>query len=704
MGEIQEPTIYQDELMRDTYWSITFEIPYLLWNHSPEFGSATPLAAISKTVDISNNGSSVSLMSHVPEIRMPSKEPPVASIGLTHPFGRMKHTLPFNNVVHHENIVELYDEWLYNSPPFFVDEGGADDGEPSTNSDQTVITTRIQTPTPIPQTDHDALDTQKNSFTTCIRSIKQLLCQSFLAREVTFAGSNSGVDGSHTLPVKKGPKVLGAVVNVPKRKQMQIKSKRHSFWRDIAEEEDVKSVMREGRSPETAKKRFWWLFSPETGPNKLCDQTFPSNSSMANKELSSFVQRHQSYGKFFFEDTVPVLNTWSTELHLSFYILGSREMMDKQIQKFEGLQFPTSAAGTKGKTLTKVAMSFQFEGDFFDRYWTCHFLEADPRIKLEGIGVDQIFEGVGRLLKRGRKLSEADRRKAPWQQRRVLELLLFDRIISEMHKGAVEILDEAKSIFQDRGLRHDHEVVGDDSEHVHYRAFTKTSKRYQNAQKVLQVVESDMAESLAKIDLWQKREAERQSERPRWTFNDESRYRSVISKQAISNDHSIQELIRTHNNIIKYNESLSKSLELMRTDLEQRRADDIQRFTYVTVVFLPLGFATGVFSMNQTPESLTLAYMISTAMAALLITTILLFNAKGIELLWQRQHNSGLVQWRSKLKSSNTIPESKPSEFRSGKAGRGLRLWRKRWSKRDRTKGTLELIHSQQDRDLANNV
>ncbi|KAL6890939.1 hypothetical protein GGI43DRAFT_210685 [Trichoderma evansii] len=66
----------------------------------------------------------------------------------------------------------------------------------------------------------------------------------------------------------------------------------------------------------------------------------------------------------------------------------------------------------------------------------------------------------------------------------------------------------------------------------------------------------------------------------------------------------------------------------MRGDLELRGADDIRLFTYVTVIFLPVGFATGIFSMSDTPSRHTFISMAVTAVVALLVTVIALTNAQ----------------------------------------------------------------------------
>lgn len=61
-----------------------------------------------------------------------------------------------------------------------------------------------------------------------------------------------------------------------------------------------------------------------------------------------------------------------------------------------------------------------------------------------------------------------------------------------------------------------------------------------------------------------------------------------------------------------------------------RGSENMSLFTYVTVVFLPLGFATGIFSMSEAPGRLTLAFMVATAVTALSITVLALVNAKSL--------------------------------------------------------------------------
>lgn len=89
--------------------------------------------------------------------------------------------------------------------------------------------------------------------------------------------------------------------------------------------------------------------------------------------------------------------------------------------------------------IDKAAMGFLFIGDFFDRYWTCHAVEYDPseyfhpqkyfqtdNVKHQ-IRMKDCFKEVVRPP--NQILPTTDLEKRPWCQRKVLELILFDRIL-----------------------------------------------------------------------------------------------------------------------------------------------------------------------------------------------------------------------------------------------------------------------------------
>lgn len=344
-----------------------------------------------------------------------------------------------------------------------------------------------------------------------------------------------------------------------------------------------------------------------------------------------------TFDKFFMEETESVLNTWTTELHLSFYKIGQRKTVDTQTSPDAmqtGLLTLTDFEGRSWTQIIRVSTSFRFDGDFFDRYWTCWFLEADPQSRLTPVDAGEDLSNL--LQEEQQHKNNIGLHKSPWRQRRVLELLLFRRVIKHMRKSADSILGLARSSVR-KGNRNPEDVTPyglDEDDGLDYNTFLATRRRFERFQKVLQIVQGDLAENLTRIDQWLAREKERQAERPRWTYNDESRYRSAISKLDVYNDHEVQELRRSYARIASFNDSIAKKLEIMRNDVDQRRADDIQRFTWVTVFFLPMGFATGIFSMNGAPGGRTLWQMIVTMTCALFVTALLLVYSKSIERLY----------------------------------------------------------------------
>ncbi|KAK2767880.1 hypothetical protein CKAH01_15214 [Colletotrichum kahawae] len=356
---------------------------------------------------------------------------------------------------------------------------------------------------------------------------------------------------------------------------------------------------------------------------------------------------------FFEEETAAVLNTWNTEIHFSFYRLDAgADQIGKTAQSLNGTHVAADifsvGKGEQRRALVKVSMGFRFEGDLFDRYWTCRFLDAD---KVEfsrlvgyhselnitaalntGLAIRDMmqFLGNGHLNTLGQN---------SWQQRRVLELMFFGKMVQRMNLGANEILSQVWLSLRDRpeALNNDNNQDLEMLEEPEVDIFLATKgdsaisrKRIEKVQPVIRVVMGNLEENIAQIASWQNREKDRQAERPRWTLKDENRYRSTIQKLLVSNNHDILRLKRTLLKISKLEESLVKELEVIRSDLEEQRGVETQLFTYVTVVFLPLGFATGIFSMSEAPATQTLSNMILTALGAFMSIALLGLVVKTI--------------------------------------------------------------------------
>ncbi|KAH7468066.1 hypothetical protein FOMA001_g15714 [Fusarium oxysporum f. sp. matthiolae] len=435
----------------------------------------------------------------------------------------------------------------------------------------------------------------------------------------------------------------GVIIDVKRFKAgKKAPPKLESLSEFISEPDQLLDRIKNVRTPSEAKERLFAFFSADPRLTLLLPQSLQEFG-----HLLFFLRRHNEYDKYFYEHTEIEGNLWTTEFHLSFHVLDLEHPEDK-----EGKDDPDSAP-TKGLMndssvsvdrnyvkLGKVAMGFRFDGDLFDRYWTCHFLDSNPQEHWSEEKVNKQVKQILQNLEPPERyvLNLSNERKAPWRQRRVLELLLFQRMIDQMKDYTLKILEKVKSdVWKNTSEiepQHMTSPFDEDEatfEGLDFDTFQKTSDRCQRYQRMLQKVDQDMTENFAKIELWLNREHERRTERPRWTFNDEIRYRSIISKLNVQNDHTLQDLRRSHTSISSYNESLTRRLESLRNDLEQRRADDIKRFTYVTVVFLPLGFATGIFSMSNAPAGHTLWKMVVTAFTALATTFILLLLSERLE-------------------------------------------------------------------------
>ncbi|KAK1656448.1 hypothetical protein BDP81DRAFT_488001 [Colletotrichum phormii] len=341
--------------------------------------------------------------------------------------------------------------------------------------------------------------------------------------------------------------------------------------------------------------------------NSSCINTFAPNEEGEKAEMEQFFHRHKASSNFFTEETIAA-NTWTTGFHMAFFsAMDTHEMARQIIWHVE-----------------RVAMGFRFEGDFFDRYWTCRFVVAEEEAKrnlIEFLQQDHMDQTQG----------SCEVKTGPWEQRKVLELMLFGSIIRRMAKSAGDILELAEGTVRDQKHRLDRRLdrlqrfqdsmgyqlpTSDDDSPVDYRSFLLTRNEFRKFLAHLQTIHGDFAKAMAIINHWLNRENDRQAERPRWTFKDESRYRSVLNKLLVTNLRGIQDLERNLTEMSNLAESIAKQLEYLSSHLEvmvnnqtQRNAEAIKLFTNTTAIFLPLGFATGMFSMSGTPDVQTVGRM-----------------------------------------------------------------------------------------------
>ncbi|KAL7898110.1 hypothetical protein HDV64DRAFT_250975 [Trichoderma sp. TUCIM 5745] len=576
LDEIKEPAIFSEELKSEDYWYTTFELPYILWTYQ------NPPTEVSVT-----------------QQSQPSTTSQTTSKTEKKKTFMMNKNIPFDNIVDTRNIVEYTDEWMYNQPEFF----GRKCPDLAFSVENFPATEEKVSPTG----NFSAADEKDNHVQVMLN-----------------------IAGTQAQP--SDDNVEGYLIDVPKSKSLWEKkeytTEKNPTISEVKFSKDFEMYVpleRERLSVE-AKKRLFHFYRPNARTALICYLT-----SSEKDEISTFFQRHALYEKYFFDEITPILNTWKTELHLSFYRITDNGNFSRAsgISPPDEIEFPHHYQQNRSKWISRAAMSFRFDGDAFDRYWTCHFFEYEPQ-RRASLAVPELAKPINSA------------KRDPWKQRQVLELLLFDEILEEMLKGTQNILEGVKH----EGLKNPmnqspsaqtvsltsplsdpldlfREVNGD--------VFDSTTQIWRKLHHILQVVEDDLRKNLTTIEHWKNRQANRGPNRPRWTLKDERGYRSAISKLLASNNQKIIKLERCSADIESFKMLLSKRLEITREDLDLRRANDLRLFTYVTVVFLPISFATGVFSMSDAPTAGLVGSMVTTATVALLVTVVVLFSAKTLE-------------------------------------------------------------------------
>ncbi|KXH26350.1 hypothetical protein CNYM01_13066 [Colletotrichum nymphaeae SA-01] len=573
LDDRQDPAIYEDERERDVYWTIVFEVPCILWKEyclrrfeDIDDGIArTPISTESLRFEPMYQ-SDGGVSNHSGDLTLHAARPTGPKYHYNY---WTKVGLPFNNVIDDNNIVELQDEWLYNEPEFFVG--------------STTVGFELNL---------NAGISKKNRPNTFVKSTDVRLM----------------IDVPEHKPLKE-KRPLG---NLPV-----------TYFSNDSDTE-FQAVTGSRRQAKYSKRRFWAFVSRKAEQNESCINTFAPNEGREKSDTGWFLQRHISGSNFFIEETTAALNKWTTEFHVAFSSVSD-------VSKNAGVARLTWTSG-------KVAMGFRIEGDFFNRYWTCRFLTADPQLQAE----DEVRRDLIGLLEQtdtAMVQNHTEVKTGSWKQRRVLELMLFGRVIKRINLSARGILELAENDVKEHTDKLERRLqrlqnpkrerefststefkldrpASTPDEPIDYKSFLITSYNFRKFHAELQTIHGDLKKVRSTIDQWLNRENDRQAERPRWTYHDESRYRSMLNKLLAANQQGIQELEQNLVQISSLADSITQELEyvrgrldIMASDRSQRNDEAIRLFTYITAIFLPLGFATGMFSMSGTPDAQTVGRM-----------------------------------------------------------------------------------------------
>lgn len=389
-GQLDEggrgPVIFDDEMHRDFFYHAGFEIHYILFSNARNIDELFSVSGGSRSGELHHAERAINTHADIRSILagmlLDVKEPPgVAKLSkeaveyivnsiwrtnnTTRVFGSqpnlsMKKSLPFTNVIFATDVKPIGDEWLYKYPDFlrgveigledieaFISQDSA--GEPLMDAGA-IISKAIQ------DLRQAELSEEPSSATLIDNSCPSATFSKFPER-----------DNSHCIVFDtEKKKRLG------KRQKHALKSAEATL---ISSPGNLFEHLGKSRTAWTAKKRFICLPRANHATAFACYIASPDREKHA---ISDFFDRHARYDKDAWDSTSMVFNEWQTELHLSFYVL-----VEKSEKPWTGLpeweDKPMPFPGNPNQVIRRASTSFRFDGDFFDRYWTCHFIEFAPQ-------------------------------------------------------------------------------------------------------------------------------------------------------------------------------------------------------------------------------------------------------------------------------------------------------------------------------------
>lgn len=512
----------------------------------------------------------------------------------------LKKAMPFSTTVDDGSIVHLDNEWLYDYPEFLLTPHLPDDATKQSRSliKQLNVSEHTGLPTAGPgiHPEPDIIEQQLQPY-VC-EPERQFKFASTMYQTITFVAQVP--KQPHRKPQSKGNEKPSAKQHTNRQ-----------LW---------KYKLSCARSARSAKKRFIWLPCANSETALLCWMASVEGERIP---MALFFDRHWKYKNHLWDDTTRQSNNWQTELHLSFYTLIEHADSSTPVN---GTEFPTpitfSFSSRSKKMIAHAAMGFRFDGDFFDRYWTCHFIQHIPNAEpLESNSIKWDFDfhedGRGRYSEKH------------WWQRKVLEIHLVNRMLAEITSGFTKVIQEVrkelnlgKEDLPSLSLAFLNMVNGD-TRHL-------SMQLWPEIQFILRALDDELTSTLGTLNKWKTREGDRGKEQPRWTPNDERKYRGYINKFQAQTERKIWDLEISRNNthalletITSKQEQIRNEQERKRNEIEARHEGNIRLFTYVTVIFLPLGFATSLYSMSGPPQYLWLISLVESSAAAFAVTIFL---------------------------------------------------------------------------------
>ncbi|KAL4964157.1 uncharacterized protein BDV14DRAFT_201173 [Aspergillus stella-maris] len=579
----------------DSLANVSFEVPYLLLNHSD---IKLPVMTVGRT--LAN-----------------PKQQDKSDMSTAILYGKV----PFNQHIDQKNIVDVKDGWLYNWPDFFD--------------------WKIPDPLPSPRDLYFSHHSKKPSETrkdTDETFSLQVLDLAILSCH--FCNPKDNLKKSDIAIDRPGSKQ--GLIDLGKKQQKQTsvslrKSSIQGIWDRLCEPRTIYE----------AKKRFMWSQTPHNSYILMCYLLSPPTE---RSQVASFFDRHARSVTFFEDITRAVQNVWTTEFHCGFFqcvdqakhtIYTANEEprfhLNDSILKQRNMKPLKLPIG--GQTILRASAGFRFNGDFPDRFWTCHYLESYGDTAPGDINDILTKEYIW-----GSPEGGSDK---VWKQRKVFELILFRRAISKVNVNAHFMIKKIRDAL-DQDPSRETTLKNDRNVTTYFVQLNEWSKIHE----ILECLSDDLDRILDHIKRWNCRDQDRQTENPRWTDKDERKYRDAINISLTYCQNVERELKVREGEVaaLKYklgylDKERKNAYDLYMAERSFRQNSNIMYFTYSTVIFLPLGFATSIYSMQAAPSSEIVQYM---AICAVVALAVLVIAAAIVPYFLKRLHRN-FSEWLERL-------------------------------------------------------
>ncbi|CAI7654599.1 unnamed protein product [Penicillium bialowiezense] len=525
--------------------------------------------------------------------------------------------IPFNHQINEKSVINVAEEWLYNRPIFFNWEPTIKTLDEALNSIKGEIK-RADTRRFLNFTDLDGEKPNESKPTECNQGSDENANNeggAVVASAIEeWSKRESGDQYEPLMAEGHNPSQL-VLLDVGKKSGSKIMKQTEHQDRKLLGTMEINKAwdrLKQIRDETTAKKRLLWLERPLTHMSLMCYLPAPQAE---QGSISSFFDRHATYLNFFEDKPNRVMNTWETEFHCKFLQIVDPESDSdyrKHCPMLESLLKDPLQIGPK--VIIRASASFRILGDFFDKFWTCLFVENYPGTRPEHL----LYYLGTESQSLPRVLMKYD--PSAWQQRNVLEPIFLHRILSEVNRSTKDILKEIEDCIDQNKKQ-----LGQNPIDVYFDSHLKWSELH----KILDILKAHLDDMSKNLKDWSSREQDRMAERPRWTSRDEQKYRHSITAIELLNQRALRDL---HGHRSKA-DAIEKALELHKTNAKNEyneemssrgfhQNENIQYFTYSTVFFLPLGFATSIYSMSGAPPSGVIWKMVVCAMIALLVLMV----------------------------------------------------------------------------------